>query len=138
MRDEQPALTVPDAAAWRAWLAERHEEVQEVWLNLAKKGTTEPTSLTYDEALEEALCHGWIDGQVRRGDERTYRQRFTPRRARSAWSKRNVALVERLTDEGRIQPAGLPRSSAPRPTGGGRRRTRARPRSRCRPTSRQR
>jgi uncharacterized protein YdeI (YjbR/CyaY-like superfamily) len=104
--EEQPALTVPDAAAWRAWLVEHHEESQEVWLSLAKKGKTEPTSLTYDEALEEALCHGWIDGQVRRGDERTYRQRFTPRRARSAWSKRNVALVERLTSEGRMRPAG--------------------------------
>jgi uncharacterized protein YdeI (YjbR/CyaY-like superfamily) len=104
--DEQPALTVSDAAAWRAWLAEHHEESQEVWLSLAKKGKTEPTSLTYDEALEEALCHGWIDGQVRRGDERAYRQRFTPRRARSAWSKRNVALAERLTSEGRMHPAG--------------------------------
>ncbi len=106
MADEHPALTVPDAAAWRTWLAEHHEESQEVWLRLAKKGETEPTRLTYDEALEEALCHGWIDGQVRRGDERTYRQRFTPRRARSAWSKRNVALVERLTSEGRMRPAG--------------------------------
>ncbi len=104
--DEQPALTVADAAAWRAWLAEHREESQEVWLSLAKKGKTEPTSLTYDEALEEALCHGWIDGQVRRGDEHTYRQRFTPRRARSAWSKRNVALVERLASEGRVRPAG--------------------------------
>jgi uncharacterized protein YdeI (YjbR/CyaY-like superfamily) len=104
--DQQPALTVADAGAWRAWLAGHHEESQEVWLSLAKKGTTEPTSLTYDEALEEALCHGWIDGQVRRGDERTYRQRFTPRRARSAWSKRNVAIVERLTGEGRMRPAG--------------------------------
>jgi uncharacterized protein YdeI (YjbR/CyaY-like superfamily) len=74
---------------------------------LAKKGTTEPTSLTYDQALEEALCHGWIDGQVRGGDERTYRQRFTPRRVRSSWSKRNVAHVERLTAEGRMHPAGL-------------------------------
>ncbi len=105
MADEQ-TLTVPDAAAWRAWLAEHHEESQEVWLSLAKKGQTDPTSLTYDEALEEALCHGWIDGQVRRGDERTYRQRFTPRRARSAWSKRNVALVQRLTSERRMRPAG--------------------------------
>ncbi len=104
--DPQPALTVPDAAAWRAWLAEHHEQSREAWLSLAKKGRTEPTSLTYDEALEEALCHGWIDGQVRRGDERAYRQRFTPRRARSAWSKRNVALVERLTGEGRMHPAG--------------------------------
>jgi uncharacterized protein YdeI (YjbR/CyaY-like superfamily) len=104
--DPQPTLTVADADAWRAWLAEHHEQAREVWVRLAKKGTTEPTSLTYDEALEEAVCHGWIDGQVRRLDERTYRQRFTPRRARSAWSKRNVALAERLTGEGRMRPAG--------------------------------
>ncbi len=107
MTDEQPPLILADALAWRAWLAEHHEQSKEVWLCLAKKGTTEPTSLTYDEALEEALCHGWIDGQVRRLDERTYRQRFTPRRARSAWSKRNVGIVERLMDEGRLQPAGI-------------------------------
>jgi uncharacterized protein YdeI (YjbR/CyaY-like superfamily) len=107
MADEQSLLTVADVAAWRAWLGERYEESKGVWLCLAKKGTTEPTSLTYDEALEEALCHGWIDGQVRRLDERTYRQRFTPRRARSAWSRRNVDIVERLGSEGRMKPAGV-------------------------------
>ncbi len=100
-------LTVADAAAWRAWLSGHHEELQGVWLILAKKGTTEPTSLIYDEALEEALCHGWIDGQVKRVDERTYRQRFTPRRARSAWSKRNVGIAERLAGEGRLAPPGV-------------------------------
>jgi uncharacterized protein YdeI (YjbR/CyaY-like superfamily) len=99
-------LTLADARAWRTWLSEHHEQYTEVWLQLAKKGTSEPTSLTYDQALEEALCHGWIDGQVRRLDERTYRQRFTPRRVRSSWSKRNVGLVERLTAEGRMRPAG--------------------------------
>ena len=77
-----------------------------MWLVLAKKGTTEPTSLTYDEALEEALCHGWIDGQTRRLDEGTYRQRFTPRRARSQWSQRNVGIAERLMADGRMHPAG--------------------------------
>jgi uncharacterized protein YdeI (YjbR/CyaY-like superfamily) len=107
MTDEQPPLILANALAWRAWLAEHHEQSKEVWLCLAKKGTTEPTSLTYDEALEEALCHGWIDGQLRRLDERTYRQRFTPRRTRSPWSKRNVGIVERLMDEGRLQPAGI-------------------------------
>jgi uncharacterized protein YdeI (YjbR/CyaY-like superfamily) len=107
MIDEQQAMTVADVAAWRAWLGEYHESSDGVWLRLAKKGTTEPTSLTYDEALEEALCHGWIDGQVRRLDERTYRQRFTPRRARSMWSERNVGIVDRLTNEGRMQPAGV-------------------------------
>jgi uncharacterized protein YdeI (YjbR/CyaY-like superfamily) len=76
-------------------------------LVLAKKGTTSPTSLTYDQALEEAICFGWIDGQVRRRDERTYLQRFTPRRPRSHWSKRNTSLVERLTSEGRMQASGI-------------------------------
>jgi uncharacterized protein YdeI (YjbR/CyaY-like superfamily) len=105
--EELPELIVADAPAWRTWLAEHHDARPGVWLVLAKKGTTEPTSLGYDEALEEALCHGWIDGQVRRRDEATFRQRFTPRRARSAWSKRNVGIVERLLAQKRMRPAGL-------------------------------
>jgi uncharacterized protein YdeI (YjbR/CyaY-like superfamily) len=104
---EPPQLLVADVLAWRSWLGAHHHEQDGVWLALAKKRVTEPTSLTYDQALEEALCHGWIDGQARRGDERTYRQRFTPRRPRSAWSKRNVAIVGRLLAEGRMLPAGL-------------------------------
>jgi uncharacterized protein YdeI (YjbR/CyaY-like superfamily) len=104
---ELPELIVGDAASWRSWLDGHHGEGQGVWLVLAKKGTTSPTSLGYDEALTEALCFGWIDGQVRRRDEGTYLQRFTPRRARSTWSKRNVELVERLLAEGRMRPAGL-------------------------------
>ncbi|NES13585.1 MULTISPECIES: YdeI family protein [Micromonospora] len=107
MPAEPPELVVPDAAAWRAWLSAHHADPTGVWLVLAKRGTTEPTRLSYDDALEEALCHGWIDGQVRRRDEDTYRQRFTPRRARSPWSARNVALVARLTTDGRMHPAGL-------------------------------
>ena len=99
-------LIVRDAAAWRAWLAEHHAEPEGVWLVLAKKGTVEPTSLSYDDALEEALCHGWIDGQVQRRDETTYKQRFTPRRKRSPWSKRNVGIAERLVSEGRMHEAG--------------------------------
>jgi uncharacterized protein YdeI (YjbR/CyaY-like superfamily) len=77
-----------------------------VWLVLAKKNVTTPTSLTYAEALEEALCHGWIDGQRRSRDERTFLQRYTPRRARSMWSRRNVDMVARLEREGRMRPAG--------------------------------
>ncbi len=76
-------------------------------LVLAKKGTTSPTSLTYDQALEEAICFGWIDGQVRRRDERTYLQRFTPRRARSRWSQRNTVLAERLASEGKMHASGV-------------------------------
>jgi len=106
MAVELPELIVRDAAAWRAWLAEHHADPTGVWLVLAKKGTENPTSLTYDQALEDALCHGWIDGQARRRDEATYRQRFTPRRKRSAWSKRNTGIAERLHAEGRMHPAG--------------------------------
>jgi uncharacterized protein YdeI (YjbR/CyaY-like superfamily) len=106
MPDALPELILLDAAAWRAWLGAHHEEPG-VWLVLAKKGHSEPTALSYEQALDEALCHGWIDGQVRRRDERTYRQRFTPRRARSQWSERNVGKVERLLAEGRMHPAGL-------------------------------
>jgi len=107
MADDAPELTVADVAAWRAWLGEHRDEPTGVRLVLAKKGTTSPTSLTYDQALDEALCHGWIDGQARRRDENTYYQRFTPRRARSPWSQRNVGIVARLVEQGRMQPRGL-------------------------------
>jgi uncharacterized protein YdeI (YjbR/CyaY-like superfamily) len=106
-RAEPYELAVPDAGAWRAWLRINHETSPGVWLLLAKKNTESPTSLRHQEALEEALCHGWIDGQSKSGDELTYRQRFTPRRQRSAWSRRNTEIVERLQAEGRMQPAGL-------------------------------
>jgi uncharacterized protein YdeI (YjbR/CyaY-like superfamily) len=105
--EDLPQLLVVDDVAWRTWLGEHHEGSSGVWLRLAKKGTTEPTSLSYSEALDEALCHGWIDGQVRRFDELTFRQRFTPRRPRSEWSQHNVAKVERLLQEGRMLAAGL-------------------------------
>jgi uncharacterized protein YdeI (YjbR/CyaY-like superfamily) len=106
MTDGPLELTVADAAAWREWLGDHHDTSAGVWLVLARQGTTQPTSLTYDQALDEALCHGWIDGQARRRDETTYWQRFTPRRARSPWSKRNVGIVGRLEREGRMHPAG--------------------------------
>ena len=107
MAVELPELIVPDATSWREWLGEHYAEPDGVWLVLAKKGTTRPTTLTYDEALDEALCHGWIDGQVLRRDELTYQQRFTPRRRRSPWSRRNVGIVERLVAESRMQTSGL-------------------------------
>ena len=99
-------LLVPDAAGWRAWLAMHHDSPDGVWLVLAKKETVEPTSLNHDQALEEALCHGWIDGQLRRRDSGTYFQRFTRRRPQSAWSKRNVEMAERLLAGGRMHPSG--------------------------------
>jgi uncharacterized protein YdeI (YjbR/CyaY-like superfamily) len=99
-------LLVPDAAGWRAWLAMHHDSPDGVWLVLARKETVEPTSLNHDQALEEALCHGWIDGQLRRRDTNTYFQRFTRRRPRSAWSRRNIEMAERLLAEGRMHPSG--------------------------------
>jgi len=105
MAVELPELLVPDATAWRAWLAENHASSPGVWLVLTKKGGR-VTSLDYAAALDEALCFGWIDGQVGRRDEGSMRQRFTPRRPRSAWSRRNVEHIARLTAEGRLMPAG--------------------------------
>ena len=104
---ETPELLVADAAAWRAWLAANHAASSGVRLVLARKGVTEPTRLTYDDALPEALCYGWIDGHLTRRDDVTYRVRFTPRRARSSWSQRNVEAAQRLIAQGRMQPAGL-------------------------------
>jgi len=117
MADDLPELCMPDAAAWRAWLQDHHEQLDGVWLVLAKKGTTDPTSLTYDQALDDALCFGWIDGQVRGGGEGVYRQRFTPRRARSPWSRRNVDHVQRLVADGRMHPAGLAQVEAAKADG---------------------
>ncbi|TCO24595.1 uncharacterized protein YdeI (YjbR/CyaY-like superfamily) [Kribbella steppae] len=99
-------VIVADAHAWHTWLSEHHQANDGIWLVLAKKAVTTPTSLTYDQALEEALCHGWIDGQRKGRDDRTFVQRFTPRRARSLWSKRNVGIVARMESEGRMVAAG--------------------------------
>jgi len=116
MDDED--LVLPDTAAWRAWLDAHEDEPNGVWLVLAKKGTTEPTTLTYDQALDEALCSGWIDGQKRGRDTATFRQRFTPRRRASLWSQRNIGLVAALEDAGRMRPRG--RAEVDRAKGDGR------------------
>jgi len=105
--DEIEPVVVRDAAAWRAWLDENEDSSDGIWLMLAKKGTTTPTSLSYGQALDEALCSGWIDGQLKGIDSATYRQRFTPRRRRSLWSARNVGIVARLIEEGRMRPRGF-------------------------------
>jgi uncharacterized protein YdeI (YjbR/CyaY-like superfamily) len=100
-----PELLLPDAAAWRTWLSDHHADSPGVRLILGKKGGT-LTALTYDGALDEALCFGWIDGQVDRRDAESYFQRFTPRGPRSNWSLRNVGHIARLESEGRMHPAG--------------------------------
>ena len=88
------------------WLEQNHETADEVYLGYWKKHTGKP-SLTWSEAVDQALCFGWIDGRVNRIDEDRHVQRFTPRRPNSNWSNINVAKVERLIEEGRMRPAGL-------------------------------
>lgn len=92
--------------AWEDWLKQHYDFEPGVWLVLAKKGNP-VTTVTYAEAVESALCFGWIDGMTKRRDEGFYVQKFTPRRKRSIWSKINVAKVEALVQAGRMRPAGL-------------------------------
>lgn len=103
---ELPIVEMPDQARWRAWLEENHETAAGAWLKLAKKGAGKRT-VDHSQALEEALCFGWIDGQARRYDEDYYVIRFTPRRRRSVWSQINREKALRLIEEGRMAPAGL-------------------------------
>lgn len=101
-----PALPFPSPGEWEAWLRENHAASRGVWLRMAKKGSGVPT-VTYAEALDVALCYGWIDGQTKSEDETWYRQKFTPRAPRSLWSKKNREHVARLVEAGRMQPPGL-------------------------------
>ncbi|MEU8333224.1 YdeI/OmpD-associated family protein [Micromonospora sp. NPDC048839] len=102
---ELDELIVADNAALRAWLSANHATSPGVWLALAKKGGT-VTTLTWQQAVDEALCFGWIDGQARKRDQESSWIRFTPRRARSAWSQRNVSHVARLEAAGLMLPSG--------------------------------
>ncbi|MEU4528384.1 YdeI/OmpD-associated family protein [Micromonospora ureilytica] len=102
---ELDELVVTDADALRVWLAANHGTSPGVWLALTKKGGT-VTTLTWQQAVDEGLCVGWIDGQARKRDEESSWIRFTPRRPRSSWSQRNVGHVARLEEQGRMLPAG--------------------------------
>ena len=95
----------PDRVGWRAWLAEHHEEAREVWLIFYKRHTGTPT-VSYDAAVEEALCFGWIDSIVKRLDDRRFIQRFTPRSDTSKWSASNLKRFKRLVDAGVMTDAG--------------------------------
>lgn len=101
-----PLLTFPDAAAFEAWLAEQPRTAPGAWLKFAKAGAPEPT-LSKSDAIDSALAYGWIDGQLGRVDAHYYKVRFTPRKARSAWSQVNRERVERLIAQGRMTPEGL-------------------------------
>ena len=103
---EQPVHSFATPDELGAWLDKHAEESDGIWLKLAKKASGIP-SVVYADAVEIALCHGWIDGQAKRLDDDHYVQRFTPRRARSKWSKINRQKAERLIAEGRMRPGGL-------------------------------
>ncbi|MES2071744.1 MAG: YdeI/OmpD-associated family protein [Pseudomonadota bacterium] len=105
-KSELAVLPFSSAKKWQQWLARNHGQPDGIWLQIFKKDSG-TKSITYAEALDEALCYGWIDGQKKACDELSWLQKFTPRRAKSGWSAINVGHVERLTKEGRMQPSGL-------------------------------
>jgi uncharacterized protein YdeI (YjbR/CyaY-like superfamily) len=103
---DSPVLLFTSQQDWHGWLEENHDKHQGLWLKHAKKSSGKQ-SVSYGEALEEALCYGWIDSQKQAYDNEYYLQKFTPRGPRSVWSKINVAKVEMLIRSGKMQPAGL-------------------------------
>lgn len=103
---EAPVLAFKTPKAWNKWLAKNHADPTGIWLRFFKKASAEK-SITYLEALQEGLCYGWIDGQTNKYDEKSWIQRFTPRRKRSIWSKRNIGFAEQLIKVGRMMPSGL-------------------------------
>ena len=103
---DYPTLSFDSQDAWAAWLDENHSASDGIWIKIAKKASGIP-SVTYPEAVEEALAYGWIDGQMKRIDDDFFVQKFTPRRARSKWSKVNIGKVKELIASGKMQPAGL-------------------------------
>src|SRR5262245_23082057 len=103
---ELPTLPFASAALWEEWLSEHHARLDGVWIKMAKKASGIP-SVTHDEVLDVALCYGWIDGLRNSLDDQYFLQKFTPRRKKSTWSKRNIAKVAQLTAEGRMRPSGL-------------------------------
>lgn len=117
MPQDRETQAFPDASSFESWLAENHDTSPGIWLRIAKKGTGIP-SVTYDEALQVALCWGWIDGQKRPQDEEHWLQGFSRRKPRSSpWSKRNRDFAEKLIAEGRMQPSGLAEVDAARQDG---------------------
>jgi uncharacterized protein YdeI (YjbR/CyaY-like superfamily) len=112
--DIRNTLYVAGRAEWRDWLEQNHDRESEIWL-VFHKGRTRPAPLSYDDAVEEALCFGWIDSIVKRIDDEKYAQRFSPRRDGSRWSLSNRRRIAKLIREGRMTPAGLAKLSYPDP-----------------------
>jgi uncharacterized protein YdeI (YjbR/CyaY-like superfamily) len=113
---EYPTRHFTDRKAWAEWLEQHHASERGVWLRLAK-AASDLSSVTYDEAVEVALCYGWIDGQAKRHDADSWLQKFTPRGPRSVWSKRNRDRAERLIANGEVRAAGLEAIEAARADG---------------------
>jgi len=106
MKPDYDIVAFKDSAEWRRWLEQHHNTTNGIWLKLYKKASG-VESINYAGALDEALCYGWIDGQVNKFDDLAYLQKFTPRRPKSMWSKRNIEYIARLEAAGLMTPAGL-------------------------------
>ena len=105
-KDNLPVLTFKTAKEWEKWIGKNYASSQGIWLRFYKKVSGVP-SVTYPEAVEVSLCYGWIDGQANKYDEKSYLQRFTPRRPKSIWAKKNIERVTSLIASGKMKPAGL-------------------------------
>jgi uncharacterized protein YdeI (YjbR/CyaY-like superfamily) len=112
MARDVPLLEVTTRGEWRAWLARHHDREREIWLVFWKKHSGKP-SLPYVEAVEEAICFGWIDSLVRRLDDERYAQKFTPRQAKGCWTELNRRRFARLVEEGRMTAVGLAKGPQP-------------------------
>ncbi len=117
-RGEQTPEVIAFASSreWERWLSKNRRRAEGIWLRFYKKGSGVP-SVTYEEALDGALCHGWIDGQLKAYDAKSWLRKFTQRRPKSPWSKRNIEHVRRLMKAGRMKPAGLKEAEAAKADG---------------------
>lgn len=106
VKPELPVLHFETVKALNDWMEKNHHESAGIWLRIFKNNSG-VLSVNYDQALDEALCFGWIDGQLKPLDEQSYLRKFTPRRSRSMWSKRNIEHIKRLESEGRMRPSGI-------------------------------
>jgi len=105
-KEDQPIIPFASQQVWEQWLEQNHLEANGIWIQFYKKNSG-IASVTYPEAVDSSLCYGWIDAQSKSIDELSYKQHFTPRRSKSIWSKRNIENIARLTEAGRMKPAGF-------------------------------
>ncbi len=115
-KPELPIIFFELPESWNHWLEKNHSKSSGIWLQFYKKASGK-TSITYAQALDEALCYGWIDGQTKSLDAESYLQKFTPRRSKSIWSKRNIEHIARLEKEGRMRSAGIQQVQAAKSDG---------------------